>query len=207
VSITMNELLAAATVIPVLTVEDLDKAAPLALALSRGGLRVIEMTLRTPDALKALRLMKQAAPGLIIGMGTIRTSGQIADSLAAGAEFLVSPGLPQGLVMPLRNAGVPVLPGVATATEAMAAVDAGFEVLKFFPAEPAGGIPYLNALRGPLPDIRFCPTGSISREAAPRYLALRNVACVGGSWIVSPEALARSDWNTITENARAAAAM
>lgn len=206
-AISMDELIEAATVIPVLTVEDISKAAPLAQALAQGGLRVIEMTMRTPDALEALRIMKAAAPELIIGMGTIRSHAQISASLEAGADFLVSPGLTPHLIRPLREAGIPVLPGVATASEAMTAAEAGFDVLKFFPAEPAGGIAYLNALRGPLPDIRFCPTGSISREAAPRYLALKNVVCVGGSWIVAPESLARSDWAAITANARDAAAM
>jgi 2-dehydro-3-deoxyphosphogluconate aldolase / (4S)-4-hydroxy-2-oxoglutarate aldolase len=205
--ITLETLVRAASVIPVLTVGDVEKAAPLARALKAGGLSVLEMTMRTPAALEVLAEMKRAEPDMIIGMGTIRTPEQVADAMAAGADFLVSPGLSPQLIPALLGSGLPVLPGVATAGEAMSAVEAGFEVLKFFPAEQAGGRPYLKSIAGPLPDIRFCPTGSITREMAPDYLALPNVVCVGGSWIATGAMIEANDWEMITANAAAAAAM
>ena len=206
-SLTTDALADLASVIPVLTVSDVAEAAPLARALEAGGLKVIEMTWRTAAALEVLQAMKAAAPGLVVGMGTIRTPEQAAQSVSAGADFLVSPGLTPKLVPALLDAGVPVLPGVATASEAMAATEAGFDLLKFFPAEQAGGLDYLKSLQGPLPDIRFCPTGSITRERAPDYLALGNVVCVGGSWITSKTMVEQGDWAGIEANARAAAAM
>lgn len=206
-ALSMDALLDAASVIPVLAVRHVDQAAPLAKALEAGGLRVIEMTLRTPDALAVMTAMKAAAPDLIIGMGTIRTPEQISDSVAAGADFLVSPGLSPKLVPALLASGVPCLPGVSTAGEAMAAIEAGFEALKFFPAEQSGGRPYLKAIRGPLPDIRFCPTGGITPASAPDYLVLPNVACVGGSWIATTDLIEAGDWAQIEQNAREAAAL
>ena len=206
-TITLETLVRAASVIPVLTVGEAEKAAPLARALKAGGLTVVEMTLRTPAALDVLTAMKQAEPDMIIGMGTIRTPEQVAASMRAGADFLVSPGLSPELIPALLACGLPVLPGVATAGEAMSAVEAGFEVLKFFPAEQAGGRAYLKSIAGLLPDIRFCPTGSITREMAPDYLALPNVVCVGGSWIATGAMIEAGDWATITGNAAAASAM
>jgi 2-dehydro-3-deoxyphosphogluconate aldolase/(4S)-4-hydroxy-2-oxoglutarate aldolase len=206
-SLTTDALADLASVIPVLTVSDVADAAPLARALEAGGLKVIEMTWRTAAALDVLQAMKAAAPGLVVGMGTIRTPEQAAQSVSAGADFLVSPGLTPKLVPALLDAGIPVLPGVATASEAMAAAEAGFDLLKFFPAEQAGGLDYLKSLQGPLPDIRFCPTGSITRERAPDYLALGNVVCVGGSWIASKAMVEQGDWAGIEANARAAATM
>ena len=206
-TVTIETLVRAASVIPVLTVGDTEKAAPLACALKAGGLRVIEMTMRTPAALDVLTAMKAAEPDMIIGMGTIRTPQQVGDAMAAGADFLVSPGLSPALIPALLASGLPVLPGVATAGEAMSAVEAGFDVLKFFPAEQAGGRSYLKSIAGPLPDIRFCPTGSITREMAPDYLALPNVVCVGGSWIATGAMIDAGDWDTITANAAVAAAM
>ncbi|MGY6532075.1 bifunctional 4-hydroxy-2-oxoglutarate aldolase/2-dehydro-3-deoxy-phosphogluconate aldolase [Glycocaulis sp.] len=203
----LPSIIDAASVIPVLTVEQMDTAAPLARALAAGGLKVIELTLRTPIALDAMKAMQDAAPDLIVGMGTVRTPDDAAKSAREGAAFLVSPGLTPALGDAMLATGLACLPGVATAGEAMAAREQGFEVLKFFPAEPAGGIAYLKALAGPLPDIRFCPTGSISRERAPDYLALGNVVCVGGSWIVEAKDLASGNWAAITANARAAEAM
>jgi 2-dehydro-3-deoxyphosphogluconate aldolase / (4S)-4-hydroxy-2-oxoglutarate aldolase len=206
-AVTLNQLVDAASVIPVLTVGEIAHAAPLAKALKAGGLQVIEMTWRTPAALEVMQAMQAAEPDLIVGMGTIRTPDQAAASVKAGADFLVSPGLSPKLVPALLGCGVPVLPGVATAGEAMSAAEAGFEVLKFFPAEQAGGLPYLKSLAGPLPDIRFCPTGSITRERAPDYLAQSNVVCVGGSWIATKDMVEAGDWAGIEANARAAAAM
>ncbi|KAA5802267.1 bifunctional 4-hydroxy-2-oxoglutarate aldolase/2-dehydro-3-deoxy-phosphogluconate aldolase [Alkalicaulis satelles] len=206
-TLSTHALLSAASVIPVLTVEDANTAAPLARALAAGGLRVVELTLRTAAALDALKAMQDAAPELIVGMGTIRSAKDAKDSANAGAAFLVSPGLTAPLAAALQETGLPSLPGVASASEAMAAREAGFAALKFFPAEPAGGIDYLKALHGPLPDLVFCPTGSISQARAPDYLALPNVACVGGSWIATPAHIAAGDWKLVTANARAASAM
>ena len=204
---TIDDILRAASVIPVLEIADLEAAAPLARALCDGGLRVVELTLRTDCALDALGAMRAAAPELIIGMGTIRAHGDIERSLAAGAQFLVSPGAEAGLLAALAACGAPALPGVATASEAMAAAAAGLRAMKFFPAEPAGGVAYLKALAGPLPDLTFCPTGAISAERAPDYLALANVACVGGSWIAPRALINEGDWTAIADNARRAAAM
>ena len=206
-AVTMQTLTEEASVIPVLTVGDIAHAAPLADALASGGLKVIEMTWRTDNALEVMQAMKAARPELIIGMGTLRTGDQSRACLEAKADFLVSPGLTPVLAAALLEVGLPVLPGVATAGEEMQAAEMGFEVLKFFPAEQAGGLPYLKSLHGPLPDIRFCPTGSISAEKAPDYLALPNVVCVGGSWIANTKMIEAGDWETIEANARKAQAM
>jgi len=206
-AVTMQTLIDEASVIPVLTVGDIAHAAPLADALASGGLKVIEMTWRTENALEVMQAMKAARPELIIGMGTLRNGDQCRACLEAKADFLVSPGLTPVLAAALREVDLPVLPGVATAGEAMQAAEMGFEVLKFFPAEQAGGLPYLKSLHGPLPDLRFCPTGSISAEKAPDYLALPNVVCVGGSWIANSKMIEAGDWDTIEANARKAQAM
>lgn len=190
-----------ASVIPVLEVPDIGKAAPLAEALAAGGLRVIELTLRTKCALDAVKAMQGAAPDLIIGMGTIRTGDDIIQSIDAGAAFLVSPGTSPGLLEAIAQSGAPALPGVATASEAMSAFGAGFKAQKFFPAEPAGGIAYLKSLAGPLPDITFCPTGGINADRAEEYLALPNVECVGGSWIATKQMIVDGEWAGITLNA------
>lgn len=201
----IDDILAAASVIPVLEVERVEDAAPLARALAAGGLGVVELTLRTAAALDALGAMKCAAPALIVGMGTIRSSDDAARSLAAGADFLVSPGASVTLLRALAPA--PSLPGVATASEAMTAYEGGFRAMKFFPAEPAGGAAYLKSLAGPLPDIVFCPTGGITPELAATYFALPNVACVGGTWIATRAMIARGDWAGIEANAARAAAL
>lgn len=195
----------AASVIPVLTVERVADAVPLAEALHSGGLRVIEMTLRTADALAVMKEMKSAFPDLLVGMGTIRSAAQIDASIAAGADFLVSPGLTPELGAAMIGCGCAALPGVATAGEAMRAFDQGFRGLKFFPAEAAGGIDYLKSLSGPLPDLRFCPTGGISKDRAADYLALPNVDCVGGSWIAPSSLINAGDWRAISNNSRIAA--
>lgn len=206
-TLSIHAILKAATVIPVLTVDRVEDAAPLGRALAEGGLRVVELTLRTPVALEAMQAMQAAAPQLIVGMGTVTGPEQARAAADAGAAFLVSPGLTPALTRAMNATGTPCLPGVATAGEAMAAVEAGFEALKFFPAEPAGGIAYLKALAGPLPDIMFCPTGGISRERAPDYLALKTVACCGGSWIATPQMVAGGEWDAVRENARYAASL
>lgn len=203
----IDDIMRAASVIPVLEVADLETAAPLAKALAAGGLRVVELTLRTACALDALGAMREAAPELVVGMGTVRAEEDVARSLDAGAAFLVSPGADAGLLAALARSGAPVLPGVATASEAMAVAAAGLSAMKFFPAEPAGGVPYLKSLAGPLPGLVFCPTGGISADRAPDYLALPNVACVGGSWIATRAMIQNGDWDGVTENARRAAGM
>lgn len=203
----IREILKKAGVVPVLELERAEDAAPLARALAEGGLEVIELTLRTAAALDGVAAMRKAAPGLVIGMGSIRSADDVARSLAAGAEFLVSPGASAALLSAMASSGAPALPGVATVSEAMTAAEAGFETMKFFPAEPAGGVPFLKAIAGPLPSIMFCPTGGISAERAPDYLELANVACVGGSWIATRAAIRERDWAAIKANARRAALM
>ncbi|MEM8773031.1 MAG: bifunctional 4-hydroxy-2-oxoglutarate aldolase/2-dehydro-3-deoxy-phosphogluconate aldolase [Pseudomonadota bacterium] len=203
----IDDILEAASVIPVLEAPSLDIVAPLAKALAAGGLRVVELTLRTECAVDAIGVMKDAAPDLIVGMGTVCNEHDVGRSLDGGAEFLVSPGAGPKLLDAISKSGAPALPGVATASEAMTAAEAGFRTMKFFPAEPAGGAPYLKSLYGPLPDIVFCPTGGISAEKAPDYLALPNVACVGGSWIATKQMIADGDWDAIETNAKKAAGM
>ncbi|MEQ8936632.1 MAG: bifunctional 4-hydroxy-2-oxoglutarate aldolase/2-dehydro-3-deoxy-phosphogluconate aldolase [Amphiplicatus sp.] len=203
----IDKVLDLASVIPVIEISDASLAAPLAEALLKGGVRVAELTLRTPAALTALEAMKKAAPDLVVGMGTVLTADDAKKSIDQGADFLVSPGLTPTLLAFAAKASAPLLPGVATASEAMQAFDAGVTRLKFFPAEPAGGIAYLKALYGPLPQARFCPTGGITAERAKDYLALPNVACVGGSWVATGGAIDRRDWAEIEANARRAAAL
>lgn len=193
-------------VVPVLTIADLDAAVPLARALEIGGLPVIEITLRTPDALLAIRKIADSLAGrVIVGAGTIRTPQQAAEAIAAGAAFLVSPGITPALADASRSWRVPFLPGVATASEAMALADIGFLYQKFFPAEQIGGAAALAALAAPLPEIRFCPTGGIDAVKAPTYLALSNVVAVGGSWPAPKDLIAAGDWDTISALARDAA--
>lgn len=202
----LDDILAAATVIPVIEIADAAAAAPLAEALARGGLRVAELTLRTPAALDALAAMKQAVPTLVVGMGTILSAANAERAAARGADFLVSPGLSPALREAMKGRTPPLLPGVATASEVMAALDAGFDRMKFFPAEPAGGVAYLKSLYGPLPAARFCPTGGIGPEIVPDYLSTPNVLCVGGSWIAPRALIDSGDWAAVEANARRAAA-
>jgi len=199
------EICALAPVIPVLVVEDADHAAPLARALVAGGLRALEVTLRTPAALKAIRIMVEAAPEAVIGAGTLLTPTDVAAAKAAGAGFGVSPGSTPALLDAADAAGLPMLPGVATPSEAMAAAERGLTHLKFFPAEPNGGAPMLKAWAGPLPHLSFCPTGGVTPANAPAYLALPNVLCVGGSWVAPGDRVATGDWAAIEALARAAA--
>ncbi|TDC92265.1 bifunctional 4-hydroxy-2-oxoglutarate aldolase/2-dehydro-3-deoxy-phosphogluconate aldolase [Nonomuraea deserti] len=203
----MSSLLDLAPVIPVVVIDDVESAVPLARALVAGGLPVIEVTLRTPVAREALARIAAEVPEATVGAGTIRTSDDISASVAAGARFLVSPGTTLSLVEALDASGVPYLPGAATVSEAMALAERGIKELKFFPAEAAGGVPYLKALAGPLPDVRFCPTGGIRADTAAAYLALPNVGCVGGSWLTPADALAAGDWGRVEKLASEAAAL
>ncbi len=203
----IDAILEKASVIPVLEVARLGCAAPLARALAAGGLSVVELTLRTDCALDAVKAMQDAASDLIIGMGTVRTRADIEKSMGAGAAFLVTPGSPPQLLAALKEAGIAALPGTATASEAMTVFEAGFAAMKFFPAEQAGGIKYLKSLHGPLPDCVFCPTGGIGPDRAPDYLALPNVACVGGSWVAPRAMIDGGVWEKIEGNARRAMSM
>jgi 2-dehydro-3-deoxyphosphogluconate aldolase/(4S)-4-hydroxy-2-oxoglutarate aldolase len=194
-------------VVPVLTIERVADAVPLARALLAGGLPVIEVTLRTAAALDAVRAIAAEVPDVIVGAGTVVKPADVTQAVEAGADFLVTPGTSSDLARALRESGVPAIPGCATVTEAMTLAAMDFPVLKFFPAEQSGGVRWLRAVAEPLPQIRFCPTGGINGENAAFYLALRNVIAVGGSWITPPQAIAAGDFEGITARARAAAAL
>ncbi|MEV4077140.1 bifunctional 4-hydroxy-2-oxoglutarate aldolase/2-dehydro-3-deoxy-phosphogluconate aldolase [Nonomuraea fuscirosea] len=200
-------LLDLAPVIPVVVIDDVETAVPLARALVAGGLPAIEVTLRTPAAREAIARIAAEVPEATVGAGTVRTADDISASVAAGAKFLVSPGTTPSLVEALEASGVPFLPGAVTVSEAMALAERGIKELKFFPAEAAGGVTYLKSLGGPLPDVRFCPTGGIRVETAPDYLALPNVGCVGGTWLTPADALASGDWTRVEKLAAEAAAL
>lgn len=204
---TPAELLGISPVVPVVVLEDAADAVPLARALVAGGLPVVEVTLRTPAAQDAIRAIADAVPEAVVGAGTVLTPEQAEQAVAAGARFLVSPGSTDALLDAMLASGVPALPGVATASEAMALLERGITEMKFFPAEAAGGIPYLKSLASPLPSVRFCPTGGIDEARAPGYLALPNVSCVGGTWMLPGEALAARDWLHIRRLAEGAAGL
>ncbi|HJU70415.1 MAG TPA: bifunctional 4-hydroxy-2-oxoglutarate aldolase/2-dehydro-3-deoxy-phosphogluconate aldolase [Paucimonas sp.] len=192
------EILRASPVIPVIAIDRIEHAVPLAQALVAGGIRVLEVTLRTVHGLAAIRAMAQQVPEAIIGVGTLTQPEEFAAARDAGAVFGVSPGLTPTLIAAARSSGLPLLPGVMTPSEVMAAREQGFRQLKLFPAVPAGGVGMLDAIAGPLPDMMFCPTGGISIDTAPRFLACKNVACVGGSWLTPKEAVQAADWAKIT---------
>ncbi|MFE1234075.1 bifunctional 4-hydroxy-2-oxoglutarate aldolase/2-dehydro-3-deoxy-phosphogluconate aldolase [Streptomyces sp. NPDC059442] len=196
-----------APVVPVVVIEDAADAVPLARALVAGGLPLIEVTLRTPAALDAVRAIAAEVPRAVVGAGTVVSPAGVADAVGAGARFLVSPGWTAGLLGAMRESGVPFLPGVSTTSEVVALLEHGVRDMKFFPAEAAGGVRYLSSLAGPLPQARFCPTGGISLASAPSYLALPNVACVGGTWMLPPDALASRDWARVESLAREAAGL
>ena len=201
------ELAAHGPVIPVIVIQRLEDAVPLAHALVEGGVKVLEVTLRTPVALRAMEAIARAVPEAIVGAGTIRS---VADAQAvrdAGCRFGVSPGYTSEIGHYCRNVSLPLLPGVATASEVMQAQADGLNFLKFFPATAAGGIPLLKALHGPFPDVVFCPTGGITPETAPQFLALPNVKVCGGSWLTPADAVAGKDWARITKLAKEACAL
>jgi len=197
-------LLRQSPVMPVIVVNDAAVAVDLAHALVAGGIRTLEITLRTKAALAAMRRIRDEVPDALVGAGTVRTRAHLEAALDAGAQFGLSPGLTPELAAAARASGVPFIPGVATASEAMRAQDEGFNILKLFPAEAVGGIKLLKALAGPLPELRFCPTGGIDASNAANYLALPNVLAVGGSWLTPEAALAAQDWDKITALAREA---
>jgi 2-dehydro-3-deoxyphosphogluconate aldolase/(4S)-4-hydroxy-2-oxoglutarate aldolase len=193
-------------VIPILTIEDAASALPLARALADGGLDVMEVTLRTSAALTAIRAIAEGAPEIVLGAGTILGRDDLARALDAGARFIVTPGLTDDLIEALATVTVPILPGVATASDLMRGLDAGLTHFKFFPAEASGGAATLAAFQGPFATCRFCPTGGVNATNAPAYFALSNVLCVGGAWVAPPAAIRAGDWASITALAREAAA-
>ncbi|BBC96329.1 keto-deoxy-phosphogluconate aldolase [Streptomyces rochei] len=203
----VDSVLDLAAVVPVVVIAEVSDAVPVARALVGGGLRGVEVTLRTPAALEAIRAIAEEVPEAVVGAGTVITPGQVAAAVAAGARFLVSPGWTEGLLAAMRGCGVPFLPGVSTASEVVALLEHGVREMKFFPAQAAGGTAYLRSLAGPLPQARFCPTGGIGPGNAAEYLALPNVGCVGGSWMVPADAVAAGDWARIEALARAAAGL
>jgi 2-dehydro-3-deoxyphosphogluconate aldolase / (4S)-4-hydroxy-2-oxoglutarate aldolase len=201
------KIMALAPVIPVLTVASVDDGLAQAKALVAGGLYAIEVTLRTPSALEAIKAIAKNVPKAVVGAGTIVSADQINQAVAAGAKFLVSPGAPAALAKAAARSPIPFLPGCATASEAMALRELGFRALKLFPAEAAGGAKLLASLAAPLPDLRFCPTGGIDLEKAPAYLRLPNVPCVGGSWMLQKAALAAGDYLAVEALSRDAAGL
>jgi 2-dehydro-3-deoxyphosphogluconate aldolase/(4S)-4-hydroxy-2-oxoglutarate aldolase len=200
----LEDVLRRVAVVPVLTVETVDQGVGLARALAAGGLPLIEVTLRTGAAIEAIRRIRREVPDVQVGVGTVLVPEQAAEAMAAGARFIVSPGMTPRLIEAAETWPVPFLPGAATASEAMSLSDLGYRVLKFFPAGPAGGVAYLKALAAPLAKVVFCPTGGIDARNAADYLALPNVAAVGGSWVAPQAAVASGDWAAISTLASAA---
>ena len=201
----MAAIAALAPVVPVLTIERVDDAVPLARALVKGGLPVIEITLRPVAALEALRAIAAEVSDAVVGAGTVLEAHQVDQVRQAGARFAVSPGCTSSLVAATRAAGLPFLPGVQTVSEAMALAEQGFRLLKFFPADSSGGVSWLKAVGAPLAGLQFCPTGGIGADTAQAYLSLANVACVGGSWVAPRAAVAAQDWSQVERLAAAAA--
>jgi len=202
----VDDLMAVQPVIPVLTVERLEDAEPLAAALVAGGLPVLELTLRTAAAAGAIRAMCRVK-GAIVGAGTVLNGADVEKAVGAGAQFIVTPGLAEATVSAARKAHVPILPGVATASEIMAGLELDLDRFKFFPAEQAGGVAMLNAFAGPFGKVRFCPTGGITLASAPNYLALPNVSVVGGGWLAPKKLIDAKDWDAISALAKAASAL
>lgn len=205
-TISIKEICSSGPVVPVIEIGDPKHAVPLAQALLRGGIHVIEITLRTPQALDAIHAVS-GIDGLCVGAGTLLSAKDVANAKNAGATFGVSPGSTQELIEACKNQDLPFLPGAATPSEVANLKNHGFEIQKFFPAEAAGGIPMLKAIAGPMQDITFCPTGGVSIENALNYLSLPNVICVGGSWIASKQLIADQAWDTIEANAKAASVL
>ncbi|NJA05553.1 bifunctional 4-hydroxy-2-oxoglutarate aldolase/2-dehydro-3-deoxy-phosphogluconate aldolase [Methylococcaceae bacterium WWC4] len=204
-TVSIQEVMTTSPVMPVMVINHLESAVPLAKALVDGGLKVLEITLRTPVALDAIRRIKAEVPGAIVGAGTIINVQTLHAAIEAGAEFIVSPGVTETLLDAALETSVPLLPGIITPSEVMRLLDRGITAMKFFPAEAAGGIPMLKSIGGPLPQVTFCPTGGVNPKNAPEYLALSNVACVGGSWMAPADLVDAGDWAEITRRAAVAA--
>ena len=201
-----TDVLNAGPVMPVMVIKNLEDAVPLAKALVAGGIKVLEITLRTPIALEAIRLISQEVKEAIVGVGTITTPVQLKAAEDAGAVFAISPGLTPALLKAAKEGNIALIPGISTLSELMVGMEAGLDHFKFFPAEAAGGIPMLKAIAGPIPQVTFCPTGGISPENYNAYLSLNNVACVGGSWLVPEDAVKEKNWAKVTELAKLAIA-
>ena len=193
------QVFSASPVIPVIVINHLEQAIPLASALFDGGVHVLEVTLRTPVALDAVKLLNRNFPDSLIGVGTVTNPDQLNRAIDAGAKFAISPGQTNALLMAGKNAAIPFIPGIASVSELMEGLNLGYSHFKFFPAAAAGGVLMLRSIGGPFPDARFCPTGGISKDNCAEYLALPNVSCVGGSWIVPDEAIKNNNWRHITE--------
>lgn len=200
-----REILQQAPVVPVLTITDARQAVPLARALVEGGLPVLEVTLRTSVGLEAIRAIAAAVPGAIVGAGTVTNKTQYAAACEAGSEFIVSPGITEGLLSVAATNAIPLIPGIATVSELMRALDAGLDCLKFFPAEASGGASTLRAFSGPFPDVAFCPTGGVGLHNIDQYLALPSVLTVGGTWLTPRDMLRDGDWEAIGQLAAEAA--
>ena len=205
--LTALDVMQDAPVIPVIVLHDVADAVPLARALVAGGIRMLEVTLRTPQALACIEAIARDVPDAVVGVGTVRSAADAQAAQMAGARFVVSPGYTHAIGQTCRDLGLPLLPGVATGSEIMAAQEDGYTQLKFFPALQAGGVPMLKAWQGPFGDVRFCPTGGVSPANAAEFLALSNVACVGGSWLTPADAVAQGDWARVTQLAKEAAAL
>ena len=203
----LEDLLAGTAVVPVLVIDSVATAIPLARALVAGGLPILEITLRTEAALDVIRAIGEEVDGAVVGAGTVLTPGQLEQVAKVGARFAVSPGATATILDAARDSPVPLLPGAATASEVMRLLERGHHFMKFFPAEPAGGVAYLQALASPLPEARFCPTGGIDVERARTYLSLSNVVCVGGSWVTPGDAVRAGDWARVSALATQAAAL
>lgn len=204
---TIKQIMNTSPVIPVMVINKLEQAVPLARALVEGGLKVLEITLRTPIAVDAIKKIKAEVPGAIVGAGTVIDVTTLHQAIAAGSEFLVSPGVTETLIDAALQTDIPILPGVTSPSEVMRLMEKGITEMKFFPAEAAGGIPMLKSIGGPLPQVTFCPTGGINPKNAADYLALKNVACVGGSWMAPADLVDAEDWDEIKRRAAEAAAI
>jgi 2-dehydro-3-deoxyphosphogluconate aldolase / (4S)-4-hydroxy-2-oxoglutarate aldolase len=207
VKLTPTDVINDAPVIPVIVLSDVAHAVPLANALVAGGIRMLELTLRTPAALACIEAIANEVPEAVVGAGTVRSAADAQAAAKAGARFAVSPGYSQAVGKACRDLDLPLLPGVATGSEIMAAQEDGYDALKFFPAVAAGGVAMLSSWEGPFGDVRFCPTGGINPVNAKDFLGLSNVACVGGSWLTPAAVIARGDWKHITQLAKDAVAL
>lgn len=205
--LTPDYVMSLTPVLPVVTIEDIGHAEPLARALLAGGINTIEITLRTPVALDAIRAVANAAPAMIVGAGTVLSEDDLNAAIDAGARYALSPGGTKKLMKAAEKASIPFLPGVATSSEIMRGLEMGYTHFKFFPAEQMGGAAALKGIGAPLPAARFCPTGSITADKAPAYLALSNVLCVGGSWIAPSDKIKAGDWAGIEAAAKQAVAL
>ncbi|NMH58619.1 bifunctional 4-hydroxy-2-oxoglutarate aldolase/2-dehydro-3-deoxy-phosphogluconate aldolase [Alteromonas ponticola] len=204
--LTPAEIFASGPVVPVLVIHDVDKAVPLAKALMAGGINVLEVTLRTPVALDVIKAIAEQVPDALIGAGTVTNAQQLKEVTQAGAKFAISPGMTAELLKAGQEGSIPLIPGISSTSDLMKGKDAGYTHMKFFPAEASGGVKAIKSISGPFPDVVFCPTGGIGPDNFKDYLALKNVRCVGGSWVAPDDAIANGDWDRITQLAREAIA-